>query len=161
MIHASNINNVIVMSRHDAENAYNGSNNDNNIPTAIISISDIGQNEANIKQQGNVTSIKRVWFDDAEAPSIDAITKHDAEDIANFIKTIATDGITERIVIHCGAGVSRSAGVAAATMLYLMGDDSKIFNNHHYRPNMTCYRRVLDELTRDLSDEELEQLIHK
>ena len=50
------------------------------------------------------------------------------------------------MIIQCDAGVSRSAGVAGALMKYYNGDDSEIFENPKYRPNMRCYRTMLNEL---------------
>ena len=46
--------------------------------------------------------------------------------------------------MHCEAGQSRSAGVAAAIMKYLYNNDTDIFNNRYYKPNMLCYRKVLN-----------------
>ena len=37
-----------------------------------------------------------------------------------------------------------NAGVAAAIMKALFGDDWEVFDNPKYVPNMTCYRTVLD-----------------
>lgn len=42
------------------------------------------------------------------------------------------------------AGVSRSAGVAAAIGKYLNGDDMFIFGAPRFSPNITCYRKVLN-----------------
>ena len=50
----------------------------------------------------------------------------------------------ECIIVHCEVGVSRSAGVMAAIQKYLTGDDSAIFNNGAFSPNMYCYRMMLD-----------------
>lgn len=49
------------------------------------------------------------------------------------------------VIIHCTAGKSRSAAAAAALHLILNGDDSVIFNNPRYSPNMRVYRMVLNE----------------
>lgn len=50
----------------------------------------------------------------------------------------------ENIVVHCDAGISRSSGVAGAILKHYFGDDSQIFDNPRYMPNMHCYRLVLD-----------------
>jgi predicted protein tyrosine phosphatase len=47
------------------------------------------------------------------------------------------------ICINCCAGISRSAGVAAALSKILNGDDSYYFK--HYLPNMLVYRKILKE----------------
>lgn len=49
------------------------------------------------------------------------------------------------IFVHCDAGISRSAGVAAATMKYLNGDDWPIWNSYMYSPNTRCYRLMMNE----------------
>lgn len=51
----------------------------------------------------------------------------------------------EHIFVHCDAGISRSAGVAAATMKYLNGDDWPIWNSYMYSPNTRCYRLMMNE----------------
>lgn len=35
---------------------------------------------------------------------------------------------------------------SAAIQKYITGDDSKIFDSFRYRPNILCYRRVLEAL---------------
>lgn len=50
----------------------------------------------------------------------------------------------EQIIVHCEAGVSRSAGVAAALLKYAGEDQNQILKNPKYRSNMTCYRMVLN-----------------
>lgn len=57
----------------------------------------------------------------------------------------------DRLWIHCDGGVSRSAGVAAAILKAYTGDDSQIFDNRNYYPNMLVYRRTLQVLTEELS----------
>ena len=50
------------------------------------------------------------------------------------------------ILIHCHAGISRSAGIAAAIEKFYSDDDSKYFGGLRYVPNMRCYRLLLEEL---------------
>lgn len=47
------------------------------------------------------------------------------------------------IIVHCDAGISRSAGVAAAIMRVKEGSDGKIIYSSSKKPNMTCYLRTL------------------
>ena len=49
------------------------------------------------------------------------------------------------ILVHCTAGKSRSAAVAAALHKVLNGSDEAIFGNKRYSPNMRVYRMVLEE----------------
>lgn len=48
-------------------------------------------------------------------------------------------------IVHCAAGISRSAGVAAALSEYL-GLHEKIFGNPNYYPNRLVYKLSLNEL---------------
>ena len=50
----------------------------------------------------------------------------------------------DKFIVHCEAGVSRSAGVGAAIMKALNGDDWDVFKNPLKCPNMKCYRTVLN-----------------
>jgi hypothetical protein len=50
----------------------------------------------------------------------------------------------ELIAVHCEAGISRSAAVAAVISKMLNGDDSDIFNNRLYLPNMFVYSMLLE-----------------
>jgi predicted protein tyrosine phosphatase len=53
------------------------------------------------------------------------------------------------ICINCCAGISRSAGVAAALSKILNNDDSYYFK--HYLPNMLVYRTILEEYNENKS----------
>ena len=82
-------------------------------------------------------------FDDVETNRANCMSRSDADKILAFVDKNLNQ--VDEIIIHCGAGISRSAGVCAALMLILNGNDSKIFNNPYFRPNMHCYRLVLNE----------------
>lgn len=112
-------------------------------PSAIISISDEGQDFPSLDVGNpNVFQILYLSFDDMEdGPS--SMSDEDAEQIVEFIQYVVSDGV-RHLYVHCGAGVSRSAGTAAAVMMLDWGDDSDIFDDGHYAPNMHCYRMVLD-----------------
>ena len=69
--------------------------------------------------------------------------------IKQFILKYINDTDLDLIIVQCEAGQSRSAGVAAALMKYVWNDDTAIFNNKKYTPNMLCYRTVLNELMSD------------
>lgn len=70
------------------------------------------------------------------------MTRQDADNIIQFVNQHINE--VEQIIVHCGAGISRSAGVCAALMMIINGDDSAIFDNGQYCPNMHCYRLVLE-----------------
>ena len=100
---------------------------------------------ADIKNCGPTLFLHSEDFD-TELPgwSIQPIQKEDAEKIAAFVMINKHNG--RRFIVQCDAGISRSAGVAAALMKYFNGDDSPIFDNPQYCPNMRCYRMVLEAL---------------
>ncbi len=93
-------------------------------------------------------------FDDVEREHDGYIPmdQKQSEKIAKFVRMIYADESVHTIVVHCEAGISRSAGVAAAILKWWTGDDSPIFDNNYYRPNMRCYRMVLNALLGDLEE---------
>ena len=66
----------------------------------------------------------------------------DAKKIVGFVSNYK-DKI---IIVHCDAGQSRSAGVAAALSKYYNNDDSEYFDNPRFTPNMWCYRQIMNAL---------------
>lgn len=100
---------------------------------------------ADIKNRGPTLYLHFEDFD-TELPgwSIQPIQREDAKNIAIFVMANKNNG--KNFIIQCDAGISRSAGVAAALMKYFNEDDSPIFNNPQYCPNMRCYRMVLEAL---------------
>lgn len=85
--------------------------------------------------------------------------KEQANLIASFVKLIPDT--TTDLVVHCEAGMSRSAGVAAAIMKWMTNDDSSIFDVPAYRPNMLCYRMTLESLMDESTDPMTEELATK
>lgn len=127
---------INVMSRQRAIEFFSTPHDNMNI--AVISISNVDDYPPELKYFNEGLFLK---FDDVEDGK-NAITEEQAKSIAAFIKHPGID----LLVIHCGAGVSRSAAVAAAAMCYLWNDDRAIFDNGRYCPNMRCYRSVLNAL---------------
>ena len=121
----------------------------------MISISDPSMQYSDkpfCSADNKIIGILSLCFADADQPGSDVygngvgmtdlMSEEDAERIAALIKT-APD-VT--IIVHCDAGISRSAGVAAAIYKYCTGDDSIIFDNPRFQPNMWCYRKTLNAL---------------
>ena len=100
---------------------------------------------ADIKNCGPTLYLRFEDFD-TELPGwpVQLIQKEDAKKIATFVMANKHNG--KYFIVQCDAGVSCSAGVAAALMKYFNGDDSPIFDNPQYCPNMRCYRMVLEAL---------------
>jgi protein-tyrosine phosphatase len=108
----------------------------------IISINDVSDEANKLNRNNNITAVCPLFFDDVECNQQNHMSREDADKIIQFVNTHLNN--VDEIIVHCGAGVSRSAGVCAALMLILTGDDSAIFNCGKYRPNMHCYRLVLE-----------------
>lgn len=130
---------IIVKSRANMIQ-YTETNNDN-ITYAIVSISDYNADAPDFADDPNLFDCITVFFDDEEGGNT-AMNETDAQEILDFVKSIEND--IDILFVHCGGGVSRSAGTAAALMMLWYGDDSQIFNNGQYAPNMHCYRTMLD-----------------
>jgi len=64
-----------------------------------------------------------------------------ARDILDFVEKIKDR--VKVIICHCDAGISRSAGVAAAILKILTGSDKDIFDNKRYVPNRYVYNKIL------------------
>jgi predicted protein tyrosine phosphatase len=111
--------------------------------TAIISISDIGDDLNKFYPQTWLKEVFAIQFDDVESGT-GCITKIQAAEIADFVLRMYPQ--IERFLVHCTFGQSRSAGVAAAISQFYEGNSSGIFGNRAYSPNPTCYKLVLDAL---------------
>jgi predicted protein tyrosine phosphatase len=119
--------------------------------TLVISIRCPGEDKPKfpktIKENGdfNVYDIFYMEFNDLEndemgykAPTID-----DFKGLKNFIDENIT--AVEQIVVHCGAGYSRSPGLALAVCEYL-DIDNDIRDNNDYYPNLLVYNLAKQEL---------------
>lgn len=107
----------------------------------IISITNTFDEPIEFAKNPHIKGICRVVFDDVEKDEHFCITNDDGRKIVNFVNT-HIDKVDE-IIVHCTAGISRSAGVCAALMKIINGDDMPIFDSPKYCPNMTCYETVL------------------
>lgn len=141
---------------------YNNSYLDNNLKFAIISIQDGPNNEMGFsyKKGGNCLEALNLWFSDVtemgyqEAKKnknnyLKLISDSDAKKIKEFVDKLYSLDI-DLLIIHCRAGQSRSAGVAAALSQVIYGDDSEFFNNPRYTVNMTVYYKVLKAFGYDM-----------
>lgn len=54
-------------------------------------------------------------------------------------------GIVDFFIVHCEAGISRSAGTAAALSKIYNGTDEYIFSCGKYIPNMWVYQTILNK----------------
>lgn len=124
---------IMVMSQHKAEmvaETHLGKN------AHYISITGCSENRANLGRipEGNIL---RLSFDDVDSGDT-AMTLAQAQQVVQFV----TENDIDLLIIHCGAGRSRSAGVAAAIMDHFNREGDVIFQR--YTPNMHCYRMVMN-----------------
>jgi predicted protein tyrosine phosphatase len=113
---------------------------------ALISICGYEDTPAQLEENSTLKEKLFLVFDDVEAPHKNQITKKQAKQIAKFVKE--NKDLVDGFIVNCMAGISRSAGVAAAILKYFTNDDTQIFDSANYCPNMTCYREVLNALMR-------------
>lgn len=100
----------------------------------------------------NLVHVEFFEFHDVDRPQSGCVlmTEADAERIKSVVDKYK-DSITQ-IIVHCDAGISRSAGIGAAIALYVNGDDKWVWNSWAYCPNRLCYSLMLkaffgDEVT--------------
>lgn len=129
-------------------------------PAAVISISTVGDT-APIFNEPKGVKVFYTFFDDVEEGDkfYHPISWKQAEDIRHFVYGLKN---IDTLVVHCDAGVSRSAAVAAAIGKYLFNDDMFIFGRPRFCPNRTVYRKVLQSLfDRELEESEKSELREK
>lgn len=138
---------VTVMSRHEAIDAY-GTGHEKDIPdgTALISITGTMSPSPVIGppdfDEDSLMGLLRLAFLDVTGPSGNCMTRTQAYEVVGFVRKMVAAGM-RHLAVHCNAGESRSAGVAAACA-YLLGlDDIGLFEMSSLSPNMWCYRQVL------------------
>lgn len=136
--------NVQVLSRKQFEDYAAKMHNHNTLVISISSFNEPIISDELLKHPCNKSLIVyRAVFDDTDKPE-NGMSSIQAMEIAEFIKHNMRN--CNKIIVHCGAGQSRSAGVAAAILKYFNGDDTQIFDNRRYTPNMRCYRLTLEAL---------------
>ncbi len=76
---------------------------------------------------------------------IKLFTDKDAQQILDFInryEKLYKRNESSNVIVHCEAGISRSAGVAGALSLIYNGSDQYYFDK--FLPNMFVYRKILN-----------------
>ena len=113
----------------------------------VISITDTSLPEARLEGTDNIL---RLSFHDIEkdilladnGKSYYAMTKEDGVLVVDFLKLMKDENT--HLFVHCEAGISRSAGIAAAISKYWYNNDSRFFRDKC--PNRNCYKIVLERL---------------
>lgn len=125
----------------------------------VISYTQPGDDPAYIPKNENCIGILRVEVDDvddvvfAKKYNYSILQQSQAENILNFVRE-CLDKNVKRIYCHCHAGISRSSGTIGALLKLLKDDDTQIFNNPQYKPNMHIYNTIINtELEKNLLGE--------
>lgn len=138
---------VMVMNQTSAEEY---SMQPHSCKSVVISITSRCSYEAFIvpNKVSNIIDVLKIQFndEDTEDENFGGITYTEAKQISDFVKKYKDNKEIGLIIVQCEAGQSRSAGVAGAILKYLYDDDTRIFNDGRYTPNMLCYRKVLTAL---------------
>ena len=122
-------------------------------PTAIVSIGGWRRESERPRFEVGRNGVVSVWqrdVDDACNRSgrrkRELLTAEDAESFAQFIGELGGAG-AERLVVHCGSGISRSSAAAAAASKTLWGDDLWAFARPNvWGPNVDVYTKLLHGL---------------
>lgn len=135
---------VTVMSRAKFEEYISQPHSEKTVAISITSFMDDLVSQDKIRNSNcGIIGVYRAVFDDTDGD--DGINRQQAKEMAEFVKK-ATNYNIDHIIVHCGAGQSRSAGVAAAILKWITGDDMQIFGDPKYTPNMRCFRYMLEAL---------------
>ena len=118
-----------------------------NDPYIVISIVTDEGDWPKLAKHENLKGVLRLWFHDLDDGVIDAIDNarvfnlQMANRVLDFVCRHEKD--IKAVMVHCEAGISRSAGtMAALTKVFGWGDDQVWFDRK--RPNMKVYRKILD-----------------
>lgn len=142
------INCVFVRSRKDMEKISKSISN----PSIIISIRDPDKKKAYFATNSNIVEVKYFAFDDwdvVDNTDNQLISDVQAKNIAEFVSKYNNMEESFDLYINCEAGISRSAGVAAAISKVLTDDDNAFFRM--YRPNMLVYRKIYNAMINELN----------
>jgi predicted protein tyrosine phosphatase len=115
-----------------------------NVPHVVVSITNPENDEVQLPQNPMRLGLIRLKFHDLEDDYSQnenlVISDQQAKDIVALFQTYR-DKI-ESVIVNCEAGISRSAGCAAALSVLAGESDEKFFQGR-YCPNKTVYRKIL------------------
>jgi len=82
----------------------------------------------------------RCFSCNANGLELKVFTEQEAKKVLEFV--IKYENLVDTILVHCEAGISRSAGIAGALSLIYNDNDKHFFSM--YLPNMLVYRTILE-----------------
>lgn len=128
---------IVVKSKWEAENAVC------DIPWVAISISSEPDNWPVLSEENRLGLLQLAFYDiDHPVKQYETFTEEQAQQILDFAAKYWDEA--KVMLVHCEAGVSRSAAVAAALSKIYFGDDEKFFQSP-YIPNSLVYRTILNK----------------
>lgn len=144
---------ITILNRSDAEKT---------TASHVISIRSTNANIPRISPHTRYTL--SLCFDDIDMPvgGLTLMSEQDAAAIAKFVERTKQDN-ADTLVVHCTAGKSRSAAVAAAIhdatgWEITNAKNSDVFSDGAFSPNMHVYRLVRRAFGMEISQEECEAL---
>lgn len=134
--------NLKIMSEYEAQRKSSSFS----VPTAIISITGPTEDPVIFADNDNIKEIFRMRFYDFDVGEDESreATQKDFNGLKTFIDSLKAKNI-EQLIVHCAAGISRSAGVACAIDEYL-GLNNNFWFQRQYFPNLLVYRLTCNEL---------------
>lgn len=139
------INKFVILDRPDAVRYCYKDHEDRSIIVSINSSYSKAAYLTKTKENG-IIAILPLWFDDITC-LIDGCVLFDdsmAHNIIQFVNTWKYEADT--FVVHCDAGISRSAAVCAAIRRHLGLEDMSIFDNYRYNPNPLVYYTMMEQI---------------
>ena len=121
-------------------------------PYAVISITDPHLKHPQLAESPHCKAVLRLMFSDVSSDfpalrgptvHIAAFTPETAREIVNFVQEQMKNDV-RLLVVHCEAGMSRSARVATAISQFYNHDETHFLV--HHRPNSNVRRLVLEAL---------------
>jgi predicted protein tyrosine phosphatase len=120
-------------------------------PYILVSVTDPNSDAATFAQSSHLRAVLRLQFHDIAGvtnpilkPFADsnevAMSDEDGSSVVAFVRRFVPNE-AQFVVVHCEAGISRSAGIAAAVSKIWNGADNFYFER--YLPNSWVYRQVL------------------
>ncbi|MBQ2793578.1 MAG: hypothetical protein IJF05_02635 [Clostridia bacterium] len=82
-----------------------------------------------------------------------------AQRVAQLVRRAEENPNIKNIYSACDGGQSRSAGIAAAIVRYLGGEDLGIWDSPHYKPNPLVYRLTCEAFGIEVTDEDITYLV--
>lgn len=117
------------------------------VKSAMVSISSVGERYSSMpRPAGDVKHILYLNFDDVTNDEDGyPMTEKDAEKLAQFVD-LCFNNSTQRLYVHCDAGLSRSAAVAKALQTYYGLLDNEVSYKKGSHPNKLVYQCVMNVL---------------